>query len=293
MPTPHHAASHRPPTPSSSSTKTEYDANGKEIIKLPSIDVAVHQSSIWFANAGLIDETTPPGAVGFHGEISYHDGIRHGGDDGSAIPLDLLGRWGGDRERERERVTAGGGGGSAALGGGGGGGSSSEGGGNPPVPPPSDLSNFSLSMRSTPNGLGGGGGTPVPAIQSNGYHVVVGSNSNNNVGINPIGGLSTTTATTTNNRPSPLSLSSTSSTIPRHPAGGGAASTFSSASTTSVPPLNAFSPAPYVPYHHHHQHHHHPTIRLTGAGSMVGNRDGHSRAHGDGGAARWDAHGAA
>jgi hypothetical protein len=264
MPTPHHAASHRPPTPSSSSTKTEYDANGKEIIKLPSIDVAVHQSSIWFANAGLIDETTPPGAVGFHGEISYHDGIRHGGDDGSAIPLDLLGRWGGDRERERERVTAGGGGGgSAALGGGGGGGSTSEGGGNPPVPPPSDLSNFSLSMRSTPNGLGGGG-TPVPAIQSHGYHVVVGSNSNNNVGI---GGLSTTTGTT-NNRPSPLSLS------------------------TSVPPLNAFSPAPYVPYHHHH-HHHHPTIRLTGAGSMAGNRDGRSHSHGDGGTARWDAHGAA
>jgi len=201
----------RPPSPPSSSTsKTppSYDANGKEIIKLPSIDVAVQQSSIWFVNAGLIEDTTPPGGVGFHGEVAYRNGIRHGGDDGTAVSMDYVKRWGGEREAEREaererergrtsvvssvQSVVGG-----STDGGGGGGN------------PSDLSNFSLFH---PNGLGGGGST-APSLQSNGYHP-----------------LSTPPPHSPHRPMPPLSRSSSMSlsTASRH--------------ASSVPPLNPFQP---------------------------------------------------
>ncbi len=107
-----------------------YDEYGKEIVRLPPIDVAVKQSSIWFANAGLIEDNTPPDAVGYHGETVFKDGIRYGGDDGMAS----LGR---DFSSSATRFSAG-----EALY------------GNGQSASASGLASFSLSKRNQANGSG-------------------------------------------------------------------------------------------------------------------------------------------
>ncbi len=74
----------------SSLASSESSPPAQGMVSLPSIATAVGESSVWFSNAGLMEEDDSNSGgypSGVQGGVVFQQGIRHGGDDGMLPPM--------------------------------------------------------------------------------------------------------------------------------------------------------------------------------------------------------------